>query len=127
MSVGPLPLASATVAAPAPVQVTVGVHAGIARRRRRPTSTRSPRVLRDFGGRFGPYPWPAYTLAITPGLSGGIEYPMHVMQGPGTIGRTTSHEVGHSGSTAWSATTRAATRGSTRAWRPTPRPGSRTR
>jgi hypothetical protein len=34
-------------------------------------------------------------LALTPDLSGGIEYPMHVMQGPGTLGRTTSHEVGH--------------------------------
>ena len=52
-------------------------------------------VLNDFSRRFGPYPWPTYTLALTPGLSGGIEYPMHVMQGPGTLGRTTSHEVGH--------------------------------
>jgi hypothetical protein len=35
------------------------------------------------------------TLAITPGLSGGIEYPMLVHTGPGAIGRSTSHEVGH--------------------------------
>jgi aminopeptidase N len=34
-------------------------------------------------------------MAVTPGLTGGIEYPMHVMQGPGYIGRTTSHEIGH--------------------------------
>jgi len=53
------------------------------------------RVLEDFGRRFGPYPWSTYTLAITPGLRGGIEYPAHVMQGPGTIGRSTSHELGH--------------------------------
>jgi len=52
-------------------------------------------ALNDFSRRFGPYPWPAYTLALTPELSGGIEYPMHVMQGPGTLGRTTSHEVAH--------------------------------
>lgn len=52
-------------------------------------------VLNDFSKRYGPYPWPSYTLALTPELSGGIEYPMHVMQGPGTLGRTTSHEVGH--------------------------------
>lgn len=52
-------------------------------------------ALNDFSRRFGPYPWPTYTLALTPGLSGGIEYPMHVMQGPGTLGRTTSHEVAH--------------------------------
>ena len=43
----------------------------------------------------GPYPWPAYTLGITAGLRGGVEFPGHVMQGPGTIGRTTSHEVAH--------------------------------
>jgi hypothetical protein len=52
-------------------------------------------VLNDFNRRFGPYPWPSYSLALTPELSGGIEYPMHVMQGPGTLGRTTSHEVAH--------------------------------
>jgi aminopeptidase N len=49
----------------------------------------------DFHDRFGPYPWPALSVALTPGLGGGIEYPMHILQGPGTIGRTTPHEVGH--------------------------------
>jgi hypothetical protein len=34
-------------------------------------------------------------MAVTPVLSGGIEYPSHVMQGPNTIGRTTTHELGH--------------------------------
>jgi hypothetical protein len=53
------------------------------------------KVIEDFGRRFGPYPWPVYSMVLTPELSGGIEYPMHVMQGPGTLGRTTSHEVGH--------------------------------
>ncbi|MGH9264015.1 MAG: M1 family aminopeptidase, partial [Acidimicrobiales bacterium] len=52
------------------------------------------RSLEDFGRRFGPYPWSTFTLAITPELGGGIEYPTHVMQGPGTLG-VTSHEVGH--------------------------------
>jgi hypothetical protein len=52
-------------------------------------------VLEDFGRRYGPYPWPAFTLAITPGVGGGIEYPGHVMQGPGTLGSITSHEVAH--------------------------------
>ena len=51
--------------------------------------------INDFSTRFGPYPWPAYTLAVQPVLRGGIEYPMHVMQGPRTVGRTTPHEVGH--------------------------------
>ena len=94
LSTGRFALASATVNTPDPVQVTVGVHQGI---------TESPqayadkvvRVLRDFSARFGPYPWPTYTLAITPALGGGIEFPMHFMQGPGTLSRTTTHEVAH--------------------------------
>jgi hypothetical protein len=53
------------------------------------------KAIADFGERFGTYPWPEYTLALTPNLAGGIEYPGHVMQGPGTLGRTTSHEIGH--------------------------------
>ena len=53
------------------------------------------RSMQRFSQLYGSYPWPALSLAVTPGLSGGIEYPMHILQGPGTIGRTTSHEVGH--------------------------------
>jgi hypothetical protein len=60
-----------------------------------PYLTKAIKVIEDFGRRFGAYPWPTYTLAITPNLEGGIEYPMHVMQGPGHVGRTTSHEIGH--------------------------------
>jgi hypothetical protein len=52
-------------------------------------------ALLDESRRFGTYPWSTYTLAITPGLRGGIEYPSHVMQGPSSIGRATPHEVGH--------------------------------
>lgn len=94
LSVGRFTTASATAMAPGPVRVTVGVHQGIAEPPQRYLD-RVVGVLEDFAGRFGPYPWPSYTLAITPGLGGGIEYPSHVMQGPGTVGRTTSHEVAH--------------------------------
>ena len=94
LSVGRFTTASATAMAPGPVQVTVGVHQGIAEAPQRYLD-KVVAVMQDFAGRFGPYPWPSYTLAITPGLGGGIEYPSHVMQGPGTVGRTTSHEVGH--------------------------------
>ena len=94
MSVGRFSMASATANAPQPVQVTVGVHQGIAESPAAYAS-RIVRALEDFARRFGPYPWPTYTLAVTPQLGGGIEYPMHVLQGPGTIGRTTSHEVAH--------------------------------
>jgi hypothetical protein len=48
-----------------------------------------------FGTLYGAYPYPSLSFAITPDLGGGIEYPMHVMQGPGTTGRTTPHEVAH--------------------------------
>ncbi|MEY2467963.1 MAG: hypothetical protein QOF21_661, partial [Actinomycetota bacterium] len=51
--------------------------------------------IRELVRRYGAYPWPAYTLAITPNLKGGIEYPGHVMQGPNTNSRTTPHEVAH--------------------------------
>lgn len=76
------------------VKVTVGVESGLGDDPHAYLST-VVRSIDDFGRRFGPYPWPAFTLAITPNLSGGIEYPMHVLQGPGTQGRTTPHEVGH--------------------------------
>ena len=45
--------------------------------------------------RYGPFPFESFSLAITPGLDGGIEFPGHVMQGPDTIGATTPHEVAH--------------------------------
>ncbi len=94
ISVGRFTTATATVMAPGPVAVTVGVHEGI------PESPQSyldrvVAILADLAGRYGPYPWPTFSLAITPDLSGGIEYPTHVMQGPGTLGGTTSHEVAH--------------------------------
>ncbi|MDQ4068472.1 MAG: hypothetical protein M3203_03190 [Actinomycetota bacterium] len=93
MSVGRFQTVSAVAMAPERVQVSVGAHRGV---------VDSPDIyldrvvasLEDFGRRFGPYPWPTFTMAITPELGGGIEYPTHVMQGPGTIG-VVSHEVAH--------------------------------
>lgn len=81
-------------ASPAGVDVSVGVHEGLTDDGAA-YADKVVRVLEDFSRRYGPYPWPSYSLAITPDLRGGIEYPMHVMQGPGQIGRTTSHEVAH--------------------------------
>lgn len=93
LSVGRFTTASAVAMAPQPVQVTVGVHQGVSGT---PATYLDEAVqsLEDYGKRFGPYPWPTFTLAVTPALSGGIEYPGHVMQGPDTLG-VTSHEVGH--------------------------------
>jgi hypothetical protein len=94
LSVGRFTTASGTANAPDPVQVTVGVAEGIGETPQR-YLTKTIQVLNDFGQRYGPYPWSTFTLAITPNVGGGIEYPGHVMQGPGTAGRTTSHEVAH--------------------------------
>lgn len=94
LSVGRFATATATARAPDPVQVTVGVDAGVAESPQAYLA-RVVASLEDLGRRFGPYPWSVYTLAVTPDLGGGIEYPMHVMQGPRTVGRTTPHEVGH--------------------------------
>ncbi|MDQ1396005.1 MAG: hypothetical protein QOG64_1264, partial [Acidimicrobiaceae bacterium] len=94
LTVGHFTEVTATIAVPQPVQVTVGVEAGVAESPQ-PYLAKVTKVLEQYSRRFGPYPWPAYTVAISPTLHGGIEYPMHVMQGPGSIGRSTSHEVGH--------------------------------
>ncbi len=94
LSVGHFSVTSATVDVPHRVAVTVGVHAGLADA---PSDYLSQvtRALEDLSRRYGPYPWSSFSLAVTPELDGGIEYPMHVLQGPGTDGRTTAHEVGH--------------------------------
>jgi hypothetical protein len=95
LSVGHFVEQSATVNAPQPVAVTVGVDRAVAGESPGPYLAKALAVIASYSQRFGPYPWPVYTIAVTPGLTGGIEYPMHTMQGPGSIGRSTSHEIGH--------------------------------
>ncbi len=76
------------------VAVTVAVQQGL---NDDPTAylNRVVKALTLFSTLYGPYPWSSYSLAVTPGLKGGIEYPTLVMQGPGSVGRTTPHEVAH--------------------------------
>jgi len=97
LTAGIFTLATGTVDAgrAAPVTVTVGVARGLADSPQ-PYLAKIKAVLASYAKRFGPYGWPAFSLAISygPGTSG-IEYPMNVMQGPATLGRTTSHELGH--------------------------------
>jgi hypothetical protein len=76
------------------VRVTIAVEGGVADDPNR-YLTGVVRAIDDLSRRFGPYPWPSYTVAVTPALSGGIEYPMLVSAGPGSYGRSTPHEVGH--------------------------------
>ena len=95
MSIGRFENLAGVAMAPQAVQVTVGMHRGTVDNDGVPAYlARVIAALEDFGRRFGPYPWPAFSLAITPQLGGGIEYPGHVMQGNNTLG-VTSHEVGH--------------------------------
>ena len=94
ISFGRFRIVEGTANAPGPVHVTVAVEGGM------PDDEHAylrvvTRSLEDFGARFGPYPYERFTLALTPELGGGIEYPGFVHQGTGTIGRTTPHEVGH--------------------------------
>lgn len=94
ITVGEFTTATEVVDSDGPVEVTVGVHAGLADD---PglylEKTRA--VLEQFTETYGAYPWPTLTLAIVPGLSGGIEFPTHIMQGPDSLDRILSHEIGH--------------------------------
>ena len=96
VSIGRFRTATASVDAggSSPVAVTVGVAEGIGESPER-YRDRVVSALRELTRRYGPAPYPWYSLAITPGLQGGIEFPGHVMQGPGSSGRTTPHEVAH--------------------------------
>ncbi len=95
VSVGRFDTVSAVAMAPQPVQVTVGIQRGtVDNDGLNAYLDTVVGSLEDFGRRFGAYAWTTFTLAITPELGGGIEYPGHVMQGQNTIG-VTSHEVGH--------------------------------
>jgi hypothetical protein len=123
LAVGRFRIVDGQAGSPHPVPVTVAVETSLGDSEHAYLDL-VVRSLTDFGVRFGPYPYPRYTLVLTPDLPGGIEYPSFVHQGraPTTARRRTRSAT--SGSTASSATTKAATRGSTRAWRPTPKRGS---
>jgi hypothetical protein len=81
--------------APKFVRVSVGVDARVDESPE-PYRKAVVRALEALADRYGAYPWPSYTLAITPGLANaGIEYPTFVMQGEETLGVVTDHEVAH--------------------------------
>lgn len=94
LSVGRFTTVEKVAMAPDPVLVTVGAHEGIADDPQLYLD-KVTAVLEDFSSRWGPYPWPTLSIALTPEIRGGIEFPAHIMQDEGTLGRTTSHEIGH--------------------------------
>jgi hypothetical protein len=84
-----------TARAPEPVRVMVGVDEAVGESPE-PYRNGVVRALEVLSRRYGPYPWPSFNLAITPGLTrAGIEYPTLVMQGDQTLGIVTDHEVAH--------------------------------
>jgi hypothetical protein len=95
LATGRFDTATATARAPQPVRVTVGVDGAVGESPE-PYRNAVVRALEALAKRYGPYPWPSFNLAITPWLAhAGIEYPGLVMQGEGTLGVVTNHEVAH--------------------------------
>jgi hypothetical protein len=74
--------------------VTVGVDADVGESPQ-PYLDRAVAVLEASSRRFGPYPWQTLAVSVTPGISTGIEYPGHLLHGPGTATDVLTHEVAH--------------------------------
>ncbi|CAN5771451.1 M1 family metallopeptidase [soil metagenome] len=95
IATGKFDLASRTLDLGRPVQVTVGIDSHLGGPPG-PFLTRLGDALVALADRYGPYPWPTFSLAVQPDLGGaGIEYPNLVFQGPTSLANATSHEAGH--------------------------------
>jgi hypothetical protein len=90
-SVGHFDIAEQDVAG---VHVTVGVDRSVGEDPHHDLALIADALPR-YEARLGAFPWTTYTVAMTPGLSGGIEFPLHVMQGPGSQDRSVVHELAH--------------------------------
>ena len=58
-------------------------------------AARNAKALDDLAARFGEYPYPRLTIAVTTGLTGGIEFPTHIFLGSGVPTVHLVHEVAH--------------------------------
>ncbi len=94
VAVGRFTTATGVARVPGPVEVIVAVDAD-AGESPQPYLERAVAVLEASSRRFGPYPWRTFAVSVTPGISTGIEYPGHVLHGPGTATDVLTHEVGH--------------------------------
>jgi peptidase M1-like protein len=56
---------------------------------------RAAQAVDGLSARFGDYPYPRLTVGVTPGLSGGIEFPTHIHLGSGASTIHLVHEVAH--------------------------------
>ena len=71
---------------------------GVAEDVRDDAEARLTRVIDALDGmaeRYGPYPYPTLTVAVSGSLSGGIEFPQHFQLGAGTSNDHLVHEVAH--------------------------------
>lgn len=96
VAVGRFDVVTTTVDAPRPVDVTVGVTDGLGADPGE-FAQAIDHALRDLSRRYGPYPWPTFSMAIMPDLGrSGIEYPTMIFQGEDSLLTATTHEVAHS-------------------------------
>ena len=87
---------TATAHAPDAVQVRVGVPRGATADRRTLMGV-AVRALEHLSSRYGPYPWPRYTIVYAPDLTaGGIEYPtLSFIGGRRYLRVVVDHETAH--------------------------------
>lgn len=96
LAVGPFHGAGTVVRAHAPVRVSVVAEPDVPRGATRRLLRGAATALVAHSRRFGPYPWPAYTVVLMTDLGAtGIEYPTLVFQGVQSISLATAHEAGH--------------------------------
>lgn len=96
VAAGRFDITKTTVDAPDPVEVTVGIAEGLDSSKR-DFADAIARALKDLSRRYGPYPWPALSMAVMPDLGrAGIEYPSMIFQGDDSLEWATTHEVAHS-------------------------------
>jgi hypothetical protein len=96
VSVARFAIVTGTAHAPGPVTVRVGIAAG-SRVAPRTVLRLALRAIHRLAGRYGPYPWPTYTVVVAPDMPDeGIEYPNLVFVGGGMLLEPiVDHETAH--------------------------------
>lgn len=96
LALGRFTTAEGTAHVPAPVHVTAGVEVAPSATSARVVLRRAIASLEHYSTRYGPYPWPTFTVAAMADLlelTGGLEYPTLVYQPVSASG--VPHETAH--------------------------------